>query len=70
MSAAPLPVANSYAALSPDTPAGRVPRAKGRARPEAFAAAFDTRTLFYDCFRHAEGQRILLVGTPDRKSVV
>jgi hypothetical protein len=64
MSAAPLPVANSYAALSPDAPAGRVPRAKGRARPVAFAAAFDARTLFYDCFRHADGRRILLVGPP------
>jgi hypothetical protein len=64
MSTAPLPVANSYAALSPDTPAGRVPRASGRQRPAAFAAAFDTRTLFYDCFRHADGKRILLVGPP------
>ena len=64
MSAAPLPVANSYAALSPDSPAGRVPRAKGRVRPAAFAAAFDAKTLFYDCFRHADGRRILLVGPP------
>lgn len=64
MSTALLPVANSYAALSPENPAGRVPRARGRARPEVFAAAFDRRTLFYDCFRHRDGRRILLVGPP------
>jgi hypothetical protein len=60
----PLPVANSYAALAPDHPAGRVPRAKDRQRPEAFGRAFDMRTLFYDCFQHADGRRILLVGPP------
>ena len=64
MSVAPLPVANSYAALAPDNAAGRVPRAKDRARPAAFAAAFDGKTLFYDCFWHQDGQRILLVGPP------
>ncbi len=64
MSAARLEVANSYAALAPDTPLGRAPRAPHRARPDAFTAAFDTRTLFYDCFWHADGARILLVGPP------
>jgi hypothetical protein len=64
MSAAPLAVANSYAALSVDNPLRRAPRAPERQRPAEFAAAFDTRTLFYDCFRHVDGQRILLVGPP------
>lgn len=64
MTSPPLPVANSYAALSPDNAAGRRPRAQRRQRPAAFAAAFDTKTLFYDCFRHQDGQRILLVGPP------
>jgi hypothetical protein len=64
MSAATLPVANSYAALAPDNPLRRRPRAPRRPRPEAFTAAFDARTLFYDCFRHRDGERILLVGPP------
>jgi hypothetical protein len=64
MSAARLDVAHSFAALAPDNPLRRLPRAPHRARPDAFTAAFDARTLFYDCFRHADGARILLVGPP------
>ena len=66
MSAARLEVAKSYAALAPDNPARRLPRAPRRARPAAFTAAFDDRTLFYDCFWHEDGRRILLVGPPPR----
>jgi hypothetical protein len=62
MSAATLPVANSYAALSPDNPVQRQPLHPERARPGDFAKAFDARTLFYDCFWHDDGKRILLVG--------
>lgn len=61
---ADLPVASSYAALSADNPVKRLPRAPGRPRDDAFTAAFDARTLFYDCFWHVDSNRILLVGPP------
>jgi hypothetical protein len=64
MTAAKLPVANSYAALAPDSSSGRVPRAPRRRRPAEFYQVFDTKTLFYDCFWHSDGRRILLVGPP------
>lgn len=64
MSVTALPVANSYAALSPENAAHRVPRAAGKERPAEFFKAFDTKTLFYDCFWHVDGQRVLLVGPP------
>lgn len=57
-------VSSSSAALSADNPIRRLPRAPDRDRPEAFTKAFDARTLFYDCFWHADGQRVLLVGPP------
>ena len=56
--------ASSYAALPAGSAAGRRPRAPGRERPDAFTRAFDTKPLFYDCFWHADGQRVLLVGPP------
>ena len=59
-----LPAANSYAALPFDNPVRRLPRVPDRKRPAAFNTAFDDRTLFYDCFWHADGTRILLVGPP------
>ena len=64
MSAAALPVANSYAALSTGNAAHRIARAPDRERPEAFTKAFDTKTLFYDCFWDVTGARVLLVGPP------
>lgn len=64
MSAAALPIANSWAALSAGNAARRIPRAPGRQRSEAFTRAFDTKTLFYDCFWDADGTRVLLVGPP------
>jgi hypothetical protein len=42
----------------------RLPRAAGKPRPAAFLERFEDRALVYDCFRHADGQRILLVGPP------
>ena len=57
-------ITSSAAALSADNPIKRAPRAPGRARPEEFWRAFDARTLFYDCFRHIDGARVLLVGPP------
>lgn len=57
-------ITSSSAALSADNPLKRAPRAPGRDRPDTFWRAFDSRTLFYDCFRHADGARVLLVGPP------
>lgn len=59
-----LPVANSYAALDPGNPVRRPVRSPGRSRSQAFSDNFDARTLFYDCFWHADGRRVLLVGPP------
>lgn len=64
MSAAALPAGTSSAALSVDNPAGRTARAPERIRPAPFEAAFDRKTLFYDCFRDTDGSRVLLVGPP------
>jgi hypothetical protein len=63
MSPAALLDAESSAAL---LPAGvrREPRAPQRKRPQAFVDAFDATSMFYDCFWHADGQRVLLVGPP------
>ena len=59
-----LPAASSYATLSVENSLKRLPRVPGRPRDEAFTAAFDARTLFYDCFWHMDGKRVLLVGPP------
>lgn len=42
----------------------RRPRFALKRRPPAFHDAFEDRVLFYDCFRHHDGQRVLLVGPP------
>lgn len=74
MSAATLPVANSYAALSAGNALHRNLRSPGRQRPQAFVDAFDAKTLFYDCFWSVDGRRVLLAGPPpyglDYKSAV
>ena len=56
MSAAALPAASSPAALPYTSGVRRLPRAPERTRPTSFTSAFDDRTLFYDCFRHADGE--------------
>jgi hypothetical protein len=63
MSFAALLDAQSSAAL---LPAGvrRTPRVPERRRPQAFHDAFDATSMFYDCFWHADGERVLLVGPP------
>jgi hypothetical protein len=63
MSAAALLDGGSSAAL---LPAGtrRELRVPHRKRPPSFVDAFDATGMFYDCFRHADGQRVLLVGPP------
>ena len=64
MSARVLAAGTSYAALSPDNPLRRLPRSPGRVRPQSFHDAFDSRTVFYDCFWNHDRSRILLVGPP------
>lgn len=54
----------STAFLPDDQPLRRLPRAPHRPRPPAFFERFEDRALVYDCFRHADGERILLVGPP------
>ncbi len=63
MSFAALLDAQSSAAL---LPAGvrREPRVPQRQRPQSFLDAFDATGMFYDCFRHADGKRVLLIGPP------
>jgi hypothetical protein len=63
MSPAILLDANSSAAV---LPAGvrRAPRTPGRKRPREFLEAFDADGMFYDCFWHVDGKRVLLVGPP------
>jgi hypothetical protein len=50
--------------LPESQPLRRLPRAPGRARPPAFHERYEDRALVYDCFWHADGARILLVGPP------
>jgi hypothetical protein len=64
MTVRPLPVESSYATLSTGSTLARTPRLPGRHRPQAFYDAFDSRTVFYDCFWHDDGEAILLVGPP------
>ncbi len=66
MSEAALLDATSSAA---ELPAGlvRAPRPSRKKRPQAFLDAFDATGLAYDCFRHADGKRVLLIGPPPLK---
>jgi hypothetical protein len=54
----------STAFLPEAQPLRRLPRSPDRQRPAAFHARYEDRALVYDCFRHADGQRILLAGPP------
>lgn len=66
MTATTLRVDASYAALSAGNPVARQPRWALRKRPARFFEGFDGKTLFYDCFWHDDGQRVILVGPPWR----
>jgi hypothetical protein len=55
---------HSAAFLAEDRQLRRLPRAPEKPRPPEFFARFEDRALCYDCFWHADGQRILLAGPP------
>jgi hypothetical protein len=57
-------VSRATAFLPEDQPLRRLPRAPNRPRPPQFQARYEDRALIYDCFWHADGRRILLVGPP------
>jgi hypothetical protein len=59
-----LPADHSSAFLPERSALKRHPRAPERERPAEFADKFESRALVYDTFRHADGERILLVGPP------
>ncbi|WP_127073193.1 hypothetical protein [Pelagibacterium lentulum] len=48
----------------PEDGPSRLPRAPKRKRPQQFWQAFDDKALFYDCFWHIDGERVLLIGPP------
>jgi hypothetical protein len=65
MADARLIAAGASAAFLPEGgPLKRGPRAPNRRRPESFFDKFEALALAYDCFWHADGQRVLLVGPP------
>jgi hypothetical protein len=59
-----LPATASTAFLAEGGALQRGPRAPQRQRPPAFYEKFEARALAYDCFWHADGARVLLVGPP------
>lgn len=62
--AALIEVAPSPAILPESSPLRRVMLEPQIEAPEQFVKAFDTRTLVYETFWHADGKRILLIGPP------
>lgn len=64
MTARALPAESSAAALPSGSVLRRLPVQPKRPRPAEFSAKFDDKTLFYDCFWHMDGARVLLVGAP------
>ncbi|HVW92001.1 MAG TPA: hypothetical protein VHB74_05275 [Devosia sp.] len=59
-----LPSVSSAAFLPEGSVLKRQPRVPKRERPAGFLDKFEFRALVYDAFRHADGERILLVGPP------
>jgi hypothetical protein len=57
-------VDRTTAFLPEDGALRRQPRAARKQRPATFHERFEDRALVYDCFWHADGERILLVGPP------
>lgn len=56
-------VETSAVFLPAESKVRRLPRAPHRKRPESFAAQFEDRALYYDCFWQGDG-KVLLVGPP------
>ena len=59
-----VPASSSAAFLAEGGALKREPRAPKRQRPQAFYEKFEAYALAYDCFWHADGERILIVGPP------
>ncbi len=59
-------VAHSAAFLPQGHARARKPRFGWRARPAEFHENYEKRALFYDVFRHADGEQVLLIGPPPR----
>jgi hypothetical protein len=59
-----VPALSSAAFLAEGGALKREPRAAKRQRPQAFYEKFEAYALAYDCFWHADGERILIVGPP------
>ena len=57
-------VGRTTAFLPEDGALRRLPRAPHKQRPATFHERFEDRALVYDCFWHADGERILFVGPP------
>jgi hypothetical protein len=57
-------VNRTTAFLPEDGALRRLPRAPHKQRSPMFHERFEDRALVYDCFRHGDGERILLVGPP------
>ena len=55
---------HSPAFLPEDGALRRLPRQPQQKRPKEFMERFEARALVYDCFWHADGRRILMVGPP------
>jgi len=59
-----LPAAHSAAFLAEGGGLAREIRSPEKPRPPEFRERYESRALVYDCFWHADGKRILLVGPP------
>lgn len=59
-----LPAAHSAAFLAAGGGLAREIRSPEKPRPPEFRERYESRALVYDCFWHADGRRILLVGPP------
>ena len=59
-----IPSGSSPAFLPEDSPLQRLPRRPQQRRPKEFMDRFESRALVYDCFWHADGETVLLVGPP------
>ena len=59
-------VDHTVAVLPQDSELSRKPRFGWRPRSNKFLEGFERKIVFYDCFWHADGKRVLLIGPPPR----